>query len=222
MMSDLEMYYNEHAAQARQHEGQRERMTSIILAIGGTLVGLITYSELSPWSLPAAFTITLLGAFGFVFAGKHYERFRFHSAIMGAIRDEMDHHAEPDRSAVSLSDLRKAGGSNHYKNFTWPQFGKTRDKDQADARSWIARQRLHNFWEAVHILVASLGLALMIGITIKVFVSTNKEPLKVRLVDDQSARTSTNLVLPVTRPAPLPSPSFGEPEPKFDRAKPPR
>ena len=73
-MAELETFYKDHADQARQHEAQRERMTNLILTIAGVLVGLITFSKLALWSLPAALAITVLGIFGIFFAGKHYER----------------------------------------------------------------------------------------------------------------------------------------------------
>src|SRR5262249_29150235 len=63
-MSSLENYYKEHADQARQHENQRERMTNIMLAVGGILVGFVTYSKLSLLSLPAALLVLVLGVFG--------------------------------------------------------------------------------------------------------------------------------------------------------------
>jgi hypothetical protein len=115
-MDTLQSYYDEHAAQARNHEGQRERATNLILSIAGLLVGFVTFAKLSLWSLPAAICVVLLGIFGFVFAGKHYERFRYHTQIMEAIRLEIErvsnHH--PKITPKSLSDLRSDGEDNHY------------------------------------------------------------------------------------------------------------
>ena len=48
-MAELEMFYKEHADQARQHESQRERMTNLVLAITGLLVGFVTFSKLALW-----------------------------------------------------------------------------------------------------------------------------------------------------------------------------
>ena len=118
---DLKDFYDEHAAQARQHEDQRERMTNIILSVAGILIGLITFAELSVWSSPAAVSLILLGLFGYVFAGKHYERVRFHTTIMEAIRDEMDRVAgQPDAEVKALSALRTEGKTQHYEKFRWP------------------------------------------------------------------------------------------------------
>jgi hypothetical protein len=65
-------------------------MTNIILSINGVLIGLITFSNLSLWSVCASVSIVLLGIYGFFFAGKHYERFKYHTSIMGAVRGEID------------------------------------------------------------------------------------------------------------------------------------
>ena len=168
-MSLLETYYNEHAAQARQHEDQREKMTNVVLSVAGVLIGLITFSNLSRWSLPAAGAVVLLGVFGFFASGKHYERFKFHTAIMATIRTEIDRLARqpPGTPSKSLTQLRADGASEHYQNFTWPEFSGTNSGSQARAKSWIARQRTHVFWETVHILVALIGIALCATIAIK-------------------------------------------------------
>jgi hypothetical protein len=183
-MSELENYYNEHASQARQHEDQREHMTNILLAVAGVLIGLITHAELSLSSLPAAVALIVLGIFGFLFAGKHYERFKFHTEIMSAIRDDIDCVKQnPKSQPKPLKDLRSAGAKKHYEEFVWPTLSKTDSKKQANARSWIARQRLHVFWEAVHVLVAVIGLALSISIVIKWSIRPHMtEPLKVQIV----------------------------------------
>jgi hypothetical protein len=182
-LSDLENYYNEHATQARQHEDQREHMTNIVLAVSGVLVGLVTYSELSLWSLPAALTLVILGLFGFVFAGKHYERFRFHTEIMSAIRAELDRvRATPNSPVKSLSQLRSDGATQHYSSFKWPKFSGTNSVAQAGAQSWIARQRLHVFWEFVHILVAVIGIGLCVAIVAKTMAASPSKPLKIQIV----------------------------------------
>jgi hypothetical protein len=182
-MSDLDTYYNEHATQARQHEDYRERMTNILLVIAGVLVGLVTYGELALWTLPASFTLILLGAFGFFFAGKHYERFKYHTSIMKEIRDAMDQLAtSPGRPPQPLATIRSNGEKNHYQAFSWPMFGGSGSAHQAAAKSWIARQRLHNFWEVLPLLVAFLGVALAMAAVVKAAVRTEPEPMKVQLV----------------------------------------
>lgn len=158
----LENYYNQHLAHLLQHENHREKMTSIILSIAGLLIGLITFSELAIWSLFAAITVTLLGAYGFIFAGKHYERQRFHGSIMIAILQELDDHS--GTTHAKFLDLRNKGAEHHYNVFKWPGLSGDRPEPQASAKSWIAKQHLHPFWEAIHILIAAIGLFLSGGI----------------------------------------------------------
>jgi hypothetical protein len=184
-VAELETFYKDHSDQARQHEAQRERMTNLVLAITGVLVGLVTFSKLALWALPAALTVSALGIFGYCFAGKHYERYRYHASIMQAARDEMDRlAAAPGTTPRPLSAIRSEGETKHYQKFTWPRLRGTGNPLQAQAKSWIARQRLHVFWEAVHILVAVIGVALSVAIGVKAVSGSPEEPLKVRIVGE--------------------------------------
>lgn len=177
-MAELENFYNEHASQARQHEDHRERVTNIILSINGALIAFITFSNLSISSLWASLSIVFLGVYGFFFAGKHYERFRYHTSIMGVIRKEIDRlYKDPGAIKRSLKDLRDEGEKNHYDTFTWPSFG-----SQVKAISWIARQRVHVFWELIHILLIFIGLGLSATILIKKMDKTVEKPIQIRIV----------------------------------------
>jgi len=69
-MPQLQAYYNEHAAQARQHETNRQQMTTLVIAINSVLVGLITYGKLSSRSWPAAAAIVIVGLLGYFAAAK--------------------------------------------------------------------------------------------------------------------------------------------------------
>jgi xanthosine utilization system XapX-like protein len=176
-LAELQSYYDENAAQARQHEDQRERATSLILTIAGLLVGLITFAKLSCWSLPAAICIVLLGAFGFLFAGKHYERSRFHTAIMEKIRVEIE---KSEANPKSLSELREEGEKAHYDHFVWPTLRGSHDELQRGAKYWIARQRLHVFWECVHLLVVVIGVGMCLAILVNGKIEP--KPIKVEIV----------------------------------------
>jgi positive regulator of sigma E activity len=193
-MDRLQSYYDEHAAQARQHEEQRERATNLILSIAGLLVGLITFAKLSLWSLPAAVCIALLGSFGFLFAGKHYERFRFHTEIMDAIRREIERVSnDPESTPKTLSALRDDGELRHYEEFTWPSFRGSRSKPQSKARSWIARQRLHVFWEFVHLLVVVIGIPLCVAIGLGTKFRKEPKPLKVEIISPATTPNKADL-----------------------------
>jgi hypothetical protein len=190
-MADLQDYYDEHADHARQHEDQRERVTNIILSIAGVLVGLVTFAEMSLWALPAALSLVLLGVYGYFFSGKHYERFRFHSAILLEIRAEMDRLAMyPAARPRPFALLRRKGREKHYRDFRWPRLFGSSDPLQGRANSWIARQRLHIFWELVHILVALLGIGLCVAIGLKDGSEKEADPIKVEIVNQGSTKSN--------------------------------
>lgn len=79
--------YQEHATQARQHERHRERLTILFVAIAAVIF-LASNNIKHP--LPSSLLI-VVGIFGAVFCRKHYERNRFHSAMMRGIFGKMDH-----------------------------------------------------------------------------------------------------------------------------------
>jgi hypothetical protein len=167
-MSQLETYYNEHATHARQHEDHRERMTAIVLTFAGVLIGLVTFAGLSLTALPAAISLVVLGIFGLLASGKHYERFRMHTTVMETIRNEMDRVAsDPGVEPKSLSSLRIAGETKHYDEFSWPWASEATSDRQANAKAWIARRRTRFFWELIHVGVAVIGLAICSAIVYK-------------------------------------------------------
>ena len=97
----------------------------------------------------------------------------------------MDLRSEtPPQPPRLLSKIREKGEENHYTGFRWPRFTGTRDLQQKKAKSWIARQRLHVFWEAVHILVALIGIGLLVAIIAKAVGKPPEEPLKVQIVSE--------------------------------------
>jgi hypothetical protein len=177
-------YYDEHASQARMHEEQRERATNIILSISGVLVALITFSKLSYGALPAAISIILLGVYGYLFAGKHYERNRLHTEIMRSIRLDIERVlTNPDEELRPMSVLRAEGERSHYKHFRWPGPDERGSGSRGGAHSWIARRRLHVFWELIHVAIAVLGLALCISIFLNDKLGDHEKPTKVELTN---------------------------------------
>lgn len=176
-------YYEEHSTQAKLHEEQRERITGIVLTIATLLIGLVTFTKLGLAALAASIPIILLGIYGWFFAGKHYERFKFHTAVMRRIRKEIDAmYATPQHVGVSLETLRSEAESLHYQRFRWPGYRRSLRPAQHAATSWIARQRLHLFWEGIHLMVALIGVGLTIGVVVKRIVVEEPEITRVQLV----------------------------------------
>jgi len=163
-MPQLQAYYDEHASQARQHENSRHQITALVLAITGALVGIVTSVKLAANAWPAASALVVIGLAGYFAAAKYYERFRFHTSIMEAIRGEIERLMAGGVGVTPLSVLRHRGENWHYKNFVWPGWFRTRSNAQANAGSRIARARTHMFWELLHLAVVLLGVILLVMI----------------------------------------------------------
>lgn len=179
--------YEEHAAQARKHEEQRERITALVLSIVTLLVGFITFAKLSMASSAASLLIVLLGIYGYFFAGKHYERFKLHTKIMRAMRRELDaltlNEGHVGKSVALLRDEAEAA---HYREFVWPRFLGGRSAAQNTATSWVARQRLHVFWEAIHLIVVLIGVGLTFGILAKGCSPDQPDITKIQIVRQET------------------------------------
>ena len=139
--------YKEHAAQARQHETQRERMTGAVVAIGAAVTAFLAQALKDPslaLVIPAVFLVPL-GCFGALFSRKHYERNRHHTAIMSAYLTAL-------QAQIAGSDLhgpRKLGRAENE-----AQFGR------------LAKWRLYLFWDALNASVAVVGVVLTIVIVV--------------------------------------------------------
>jgi hypothetical protein len=176
-------YYEEHALQARRHEEQREKATAIVLTIAGFLIGFVTFAKLSRSALPAAISIILLGIYGYLFAWKHYERSRMHTAVLRRVRTEMEKMIDGrNPNPRTLTQLREEAEDAHNKEFVWTIGGKA-----SKARSWITRTRLHSFWEAIHVGVVILGIGLCFAILTKKPDDNSDPPTKIAIVGWPSA-----------------------------------
>lgn len=83
-------FYQEQAAQARQHEDLRAAVTSALVGISGTMIALAGLGGLTPADIPTGIAVVAIGAIGVVLSLKHYERNRFHAKVMGATRSQID------------------------------------------------------------------------------------------------------------------------------------
>src|SRR5262245_45998219 len=78
--------YNENAAQARQHENQREAATRIVQGIAAAILGVSAFKEpgsgfrfFHQWTvLLAAMFLVLAGIFGLIASVYHYRKNRMH------------------------------------------------------------------------------------------------------------------------------------------------
>jgi uncharacterized membrane protein YidH (DUF202 family) len=133
--------YQEHATQGRHHEVQRANVTNFIIIVAGGILAFIANKDVTrdKWSL-AVFLI-IVGLFGALFSAKQYERFRFHMMAAGKYRKELENII--DRSLETIRDSAK---NEHKKSFT----------------SFLVSLRLYYFWIALHLLIMSLGVTLLI------------------------------------------------------------
>jgi hypothetical protein len=141
--------YDEHAKQARQHEDQRERMTNLILIVAGALITFISYNGLKADSLIASIALIILGAYGYLFSLKHYERNRYHTTIMKAFRDGIDQELGSPSSIIAR--LRNSGAEKHKENEA------VYDKHMKER---LRNIRLFRLWAGLPLLVAVFGLVL--------------------------------------------------------------
>jgi Ca2+/Na+ antiporter len=133
--------YQELTTQGRHHEVQRATVTNFIIIVAGGILAFIANRDVTrdKWSL-AAFLI-VIGLFGALFSAKQYERFRFHVVAAGRYRRELEKAI--DSNLITLKEEALL-------------------KHKEDFLSVLIRLRLHYFWIALHLLIASLGITLLI------------------------------------------------------------
>jgi hypothetical protein len=133
--------YKEHADEARQHENQRERMTALVIAVGGGSLALATskIEGVNVGLLGGA--LVVLGLYGAVFSLKHYERNRRHAAMLKGIGRRL----EELYPLTQLQHIRSRAKSEHGKSF-----------------GGVERLRLHYLWIGLPLMVSLLGFVLLL------------------------------------------------------------
>jgi len=158
-VTDLWRYYDEHAAQARQHEDLRATVTSILAGFAAGLVGFAGIGGLEPSDVPAGVLVVAIGVLGALLSMKHYERNRFHVQVLGAVREEITKlRADPGRAPLSTADLRGRAEKKHGKEFSFR-------REKPKQGSWLVQTSLSRLWVALHLAVAAVG-AVIIGVSL--------------------------------------------------------
>jgi hypothetical protein len=124
--------FNEHVLQARQHEGQRERMTTLIVAISAATIAFISQQNLTYSDLLLSIPLILLGIFGARFSYKHYERNRMHVTISEGYLELIDEDILNVRKHREVTHKEKYPKTYHWK--------------------------LHKYWQGIHIGISIAGL----------------------------------------------------------------
>jgi hypothetical protein len=130
--------YQEHVAQARQHENQRERMTALVVGITTAALAFTAQNGLTWTDLLLTVPLIPLGIFGRQFSHKHYERNRFHVSIAAEYVKEIDSNIYAPRTKAEAT---------HKNKYTH-----------------VFDQRLYVFWEQLHYAVALLGVLASLAI----------------------------------------------------------
>jgi len=137
--------YKENADQARHHEQQREKITSIIAQTTGVVLGLLSISKAGqlqshPLYAFIALFLVALALVGFMVCWKHNERAELHRERIGQTRKRLS-----GLSGLDLEKINADANAEHKKHYPVPE-------------------RIHSDWgwKLFHILVALLGAALLI------------------------------------------------------------
>jgi hypothetical protein len=132
--------YNEQRAQARWHEEQRERVSSLCVAVAGVLLALQgpAGADLVPVT---SLMLVGIGVFGAVTAWKHYERNRLHAELARTYRRRL-------AALVGATEIEAMNAM----------------AAQRHGVVWRATQhlRLYRLWTTMNLLVAMLGLAILL------------------------------------------------------------
>jgi hypothetical protein len=160
-------YYEEHAAQARQHETLRASVASILGGIGAAVVALAGTDGMTRTDAFAGVVVIALGILGAALSIKHYERNRMHTRIMGEIRDEISAlQQKPELGPRRTGAIRAAAEKYHNKTFTLferrSDCGRKSEENTVARSRWV-RLRLHTLWLLLNLFVALVGVLLVIA-----------------------------------------------------------
>jgi hypothetical protein len=178
-ISDLWRFYDEHAAQARQHETLRAAVTTLLAGFAATIVGTVTSDGFQRDDVLAGALVMAIGFVGALLSLKHYERNRFHMKVLKVTRDEITLLRRAQGSNVgakSTRTLRKRAKANHARTFSL--FGERGQRDErersgpvADAdkerdedvpKTWLVATRLWVLWLALPIVIMIAGAVIVV------------------------------------------------------------
>jgi hypothetical protein len=148
-ISDLWIFYGEHAAQARQHETLRAAITTLLAGFAATIVGTVADDGFQDRDILSGLLVMALGVVGALLSLKHYERNRFHTKVLDATRTEIERLRSIQPASVGVASpkgLRTAAKQRHAEVFSPP---------------WAVAIRLFALWLALPILIALAGAAIV-------------------------------------------------------------
>ena len=134
--------YQDNIQQGRHHELQRSTVASVLIAISGAIVGIVTIDKtISTWDIPLTMLLMCLSLFGMLFSIKQYERFNKHMQRARHYRNELDKLLD----GAPLMTLKKQADATHARKFRI-----------------FSQMRLNLFWTTLYSFIFILGLGLTV------------------------------------------------------------
>jgi hypothetical protein len=162
IVADLWHFYDEHAAQARQHESLRATVTSTLAAIAGAIGALAGVGGFTRSDIPAGALVVVISCLGVALSLKHFERNRWHITLMRQTQREIEQlrlrglHI-PTREEVRLMDqIWDDAKKEHNANFS------TARKPKREGNSPWVRWRLYRMWIGLPLLIGGFGVLVML------------------------------------------------------------
>lgn len=152
-LTSLWHFYDEHAAQARQHENLRATVTSTLAGIAAAVVTLAGVGGFTKADILAGAVVIILSVLGMALSIKHYERNRMHTAILGAVRNRIDDLLET-RPEQRMGKLREIGEQRHQEKFSL--------HEKREGPFWPKRVRLHLLWLMLPMGIGIVGILIVV------------------------------------------------------------
>lgn len=134
-------FWKEQREQLRQSENQRATLTNYVLVLAAALTGLVAQQHFARGTWPAAAFLIGMGLFGALMCAKYRERAGYHLSQARALT----------AAVIAAGNLPELGEA----------LAQARDAHAARHR-WMLRVRLGWMWIGLHLVVATLGGALLI------------------------------------------------------------
>lgn len=142
--------YQEHYAHIRHYESQRSTVTNLLIIIAAALLAFITYDKaITRADIPLACMLFITGLFGAAFSIKYHERTSLHYQRVLKYRDKLDKLFEPP-FIIALKEE-----ADQQLKAIYPRLNGGR----------LSGVKVHKLWVVFHLLISSLGLALIVWAT---------------------------------------------------------
>lgn len=129
--------YLEHSTHLRHHESQRSTVAGAFVAIAAALLGLVTFDKaISRSDAFASLFLVALGVFGAFFSAKQWERATRQARLAEHYRDRVD-------LLLGGTPLR--------------ELEQDVDREHRGRYRVLSRLRIHVFWIALYLMIASIG-----------------------------------------------------------------